>query len=82
MLCCGSGLLASRPTSNPPHQPFHQPFHPGQDRADLAEQLEKRPDAMWRTGTLWTFKNEAKASGAAGWRGVAWRRGFALAVPS
>ena len=34
-----------------------------QDRADLAEQLEKRPDAMWRTGTLWSFKNDAKASG-------------------
>lgn len=27
-----------------------------QDRSDLIEQLEKRPDAMWRTGTIWSFK--------------------------
>lgn len=35
-----------------------------QDRADLLDQLEKRPDAMWRTGTLWSFRNEAKTYGS------------------
>ncbi|PRW58999.1 putative histone-lysine N-methyltransferase ATXR3 isoform X1 [Chlorella sorokiniana] len=39
------------------------PYSP-KDRADLAEQLEAKPEAMWRTGTLWTFKNEAKVYGS------------------
>lgn len=34
------------------------------DRSDLIEQLEKRPDAMWRTGTIWSFKNDLKVYGA------------------
>jgi hypothetical protein len=43
-----------------PHSPLH--LHPRlpQDRGDLVDQLEKRPDAMWRTGTIWSFKNDAK----------------------
>ena len=28
------------------------------------EQLDRRPDAMWRTGTLWSFRNEAKVYGS------------------
>lgn len=35
-----------------------------QDRADLADQLEKRPDTMWRTGTIWSFRNDAKVYGS------------------
>lgn len=31
-----------------------------QERADMLDQVEKRPDAMWRIGTQWSFKNEAK----------------------
>ncbi|EFN57451.1 hypothetical protein CHLNCDRAFT_142939 [Chlorella variabilis] len=34
------------------------------DRGDLIDQLDKRPDAMWRTGTLWSFRNEAKVYGS------------------
>ncbi|KAL4445829.1 hypothetical protein ABPG77_009028 [Micractinium sp. CCAP 211/92] len=34
------------------------------DRTDLIEQLEKRPDAMWRTGTIWSFKNDLKVYGS------------------
>lgn len=35
-----------------------------QERTDLIEHLDKRPDAMWRTGTLWSFRNEAKVYGS------------------
>ncbi|KAL4859889.1 Histone-lysine N-methyltransferase [Chlorella vulgaris] len=35
-----------------------------QDRNDLIDQLENRPDAMWRTGTLWSFRNDAKVYGS------------------
>jgi hypothetical protein len=26
--------------------------------------MERRPDAMWRTGTQWSFRNEAKVYGS------------------
>lgn len=35
-----------------------------QERHDLIDHLDKRPDAMWRTGTLWSFRNEAKVYGS------------------
>jgi hypothetical protein len=30
----------------------------------LLAQLEKKPDAMWKSGTFWTFRNEAKVYGS------------------
>lgn len=33
------------------------------DRPDMLEQLDERPDSMWRTGSLWQFKNESKYYG-------------------
>ena len=30
----------------------------------MLAQLEKKPDAMWKTGTFWTFRNEAKVYGS------------------
>ena len=33
-----------------------------QERGELVDHIEKRPDVMWRTGTQWSFRNEAKAS--------------------
>ena len=48
--------VAACQPSLPPH--LHPPLL--QDRGDLVDQLEKRPDAMWRTGTIWSFKNDAK----------------------
>ncbi len=35
-----------------------------QDRDQLIDHLEKRPEAMWKIGTVWTFKNEAKVYGS------------------
>ena len=34
------------------------------DRKALLEQLHHRPDAMWKVGTIFTFKNEAKIYGS------------------
>lgn len=34
------------------------------ERAELLEHIERRPDAMWKTGTQWSFKNEAKVYGS------------------
>lgn len=30
----------------------------------MLQHIEKRPDAMWRTGTIWSFRNEAKVYGS------------------
>lgn len=49
---------APRPVQQPVPMPTLQ------DRGDLIDQLDKRPDAMWRTGTLWSFRNEAKVYGS------------------
>jgi hypothetical protein len=35
-----------------------------QDRDQLIDHLEKRPEAMWKIGTIWTFRNEAKVYGS------------------
>ena len=35
-----------------------------QDRDQLIDHIEKRPEAMWKIGTIWTFKNEAKVYGS------------------
>jgi hypothetical protein len=35
-----------------------------QERAELLEHIERRPEAMWRTGTQWSFRNEAKVYGS------------------
>ena len=35
-----------------------------QERDELLAQLEKKPDAMWKSGTFWTFRNEAKVYGS------------------
>ena len=35
-----------------------------QDRDQLIDHLEKRPETMWKIGTIWTFKNEAKVYGS------------------
>ena len=56
-----------------------------QERGDLVDQVDKRPDAMWRTGTLWSFRNEAKVYGSpmldAVWHEVTAGRGGADPVP-
>ena len=41
--------------------PLHQPL---QERNELLEHLDRRPDSMWRTGTQWSFKNEARVYGS------------------
>lgn len=33
------------------------------DRRELLEHLASKPDGMWKTGTLWQFKNESKYYG-------------------
>ena len=35
-----------------------------QEREELLSQLESRPDTMWKTGTIWSFRNEAKIYGS------------------
>ena len=35
-----------------------------QDRDQLIDHLEKRSEAMWKIGTIWTFRNEAKVYGS------------------
>jgi Protein SET DOMAIN GROUP 2 C-terminal len=35
-----------------------------QDRDEMINSIEKRPDAMWKTGTIWSFRNEAKIYGS------------------
>lgn len=35
-----------------------------QEREELLTQLEKRPESMWKTGTIWSFRNEAKVYGS------------------
>ena len=35
-----------------------------QEREELLAQLEKRPDSMWKAGTIWSFRNEAKVYGS------------------
>lgn len=34
------------------------------DRKLLLDQLDQRPDAMWRVGTIFTFRNESKIYGS------------------
>lgn len=34
------------------------------DRAAMLEHVATRPDAMWKVGTLWSFKNEGKVYGS------------------
>lgn len=33
------------------------------DRKDMLDHLSSKPDGMWKTGTLWQFKNESKYYG-------------------
>lgn len=35
-----------------------------QERENLLEQLEKRPDSSWRSNSMWTFRNDAKIYGS------------------
>ena len=35
-----------------------------QERDALVEHLTLRPSAMWRTGTIWSFRNEARMYGS------------------
>ena len=42
-----------------------------QERDYIAEQIEKRPDAMWKTNTMWTFRNDAKVYGSP-WFDATW----------
>ena len=44
--------------------------HIEQERDDLLQHLEKRPEGQWRSNTLWSFKNEDKVSVAAAPRAV------------
>ena len=34
------------------------------DRNPMVEQIETKPDTMWRPGTMWQFKNDAKCYGS------------------
>jgi hypothetical protein len=34
------------------------------DRKQMLDQLETKPDTMWRTGTIWQFKNDSKCYGS------------------
>ena len=35
-----------------------------QEKEYVIDQLEKRPDAAWRSNSMWTFRNEAKVYGS------------------
>lgn len=35
-----------------------------QDRQALLDHIEKRPESMWKIGTMWSFRNEAKVYGS------------------
>ena len=37
---------------------------PLQERAALLEHMQRTPDKMWRTCTIWNFRNEAKVYGS------------------
>jgi len=30
---------------------------------EMLDQISNRPDSMWKTGTIWSFKNDAKVYG-------------------
>lgn len=44
-----------------------------QERAAVLEHIQKRPDAMWKTGTIFSFKNEAKVYGSPMFDAVFWK---------
>jgi len=35
-----------------------------QDRDEVIQHIEKRPEAMWKINTMWSFRNEAKMYGS------------------
>jgi len=35
-----------------------------QEQEYLIDQLDKRPDAAWRSNSMWTFRNDAKVYGS------------------
>jgi hypothetical protein len=35
-----------------------------QERQALLDHIEKRPESMWKIGTMWSFRNEAKVYGS------------------
>jgi hypothetical protein len=35
-----------------------------QDRNQLIDHIDKRPEGMWKIGTIWSFRNEAKVYGS------------------
>ena len=51
-----------------------------QEREALFEMVEKRPDAMWRTSTMYSFRNEAKVYGSP-MLDAAWARAVPSALP-
>lgn len=53
---------------------------PAQEREALFEMVEKRPDAMWRTSTMYSFRNEAKVYGSP-MLDAAWARAMPSALP-
>lgn len=34
-----------------------------QERVEMLDQISSRPDSMWKTGTMWSFRNDAKIYG-------------------
>ena len=35
-----------------------------QERDEVIQHIEKRPEAMWKINTMWSFKNELKMYGS------------------
>lgn len=35
-----------------------------QERDEVIQHIEKRPEAMWKINTMWSFRNEAKMYGS------------------
>ncbi len=44
-----------------------------QEREAVLEHIHKRPDAMWKSGTIFSFKNESKVYGSPMFDTVFWK---------
>jgi hypothetical protein len=62
---CYAPLPSSSAASLPPRPRYTQ-----RDRAHTLDHIGSKPDAMWRVGTLWSFRNEAKIYGSPWFDGV------------
>lgn len=62
----------SLPDADSAYSGSHGRYHK-KERDDLLQHLEKRPDAMWRTGSIWSFRNDDKIYGSPMFDRAVWR---------